>query len=92
MNHFIALYDTVTRVTSTKQIDQAFWYNNQKLYVDVVCEDGSIWIKVVARNPKSLQQIVNGDSSYGTRSILDHADCYVNCAEQNAVCYQTPKV
>lgn len=62
------------------------------LRVDVVAENGSQWIKVIARNPKALKDIALGCSNYGAKSILDHAVQYVESAEINQCLFQSPKV
>lgn len=65
---------------------------DRKLVVDIVCDKGLSWVKVIARNPKSLSQICMGDSSYGVRSIFDQAKEYIECASLYPCLFQTPKV
>lgn len=60
--------------------------------MDIVCNKGLFWYKVVARNPKSLSQISMGDASFGVKSILDQADEFVKCAELHPCLFQIPKV
>lgn len=60
--------------------------------VDIVANNGKTWIKVIARNPKALNDIALGRSNYGAKSILDHAECYIEAAKDNLQCFQTPKV
>lgn len=62
------------------------------LRIDVIAENGSEWIKVIARNPKALKDIALGCSNFGSKSILDHAEQYVECAKINQHLFQTPKV
>lgn len=61
------------------------------LRIDVIAENGSEWIKVIARNPKALKDIALGCSNYGSKSILDHAEQYSECAKINQSLFQTPK-
>lgn len=60
--------------------------------IDIVAEKGATWIKVIARNPKALSDVVSGQASYGTKSILDHAENYIQAAEENPCLFKTPKV
>lgn len=60
--------------------------------VDVVADKGSTWIKAVARNSKALCNGVKGDASYGTKSILDHAESYIRAANDNPFNFEAPKV
>lgn len=32
----------------------------KKLTIDIICENGEKWVKVIARNPKALSQILTG--------------------------------
>ena len=63
-----------------------------KLTVDVVSASGDEWCKVSARNPKSLQLLAVGGGGYGQKSILDHAQEYLNCAAENLCLFKPPKV
>ena len=39
--------------------------------MDIVCEGGGTWLKVVARNPRALALNCLGGNQFGQRSILD---------------------
>lgn len=60
--------------------------------IDIVADGGRTWIKVIARNPKALNDIAFGRSNYGTKSILDHANSYIEGALDNQYCFQNPTV
>lgn len=60
--------------------------------IDIVADNGCTWIKVIARNPKAINDIVIGRASYGTKSIFDHAYNYVQGAQENHCCFKEPKV
>ncbi|XP_044736172.1 UPF0415 protein C7orf25 homolog [Chrysoperla carnea] len=92
LNHFVAVVDTLNRTPNCVEVDKTFGFNDRKLSVDIVSHNGFIWIKVIARNSKSLLQAVEGDTSYGTKSIVDHADDFLECAKLYPVCFQNPKV
>lgn len=66
--------------------------NKSTTRIDIVAENGSKWIKVIARNPKALKDIAFGNSNYGTKSIFDHAVNYTEGAKDNQYCFQNPKV
>jgi len=64
----------------------------KKVNVDIVCDGGFCWVKVVARNPKALQLNSQGGSQYGQRSILDQVREFVKCSKQNQKMFKSPKV
>ena len=66
--------------------------DDRKIVIDIICDGGLTWMKVIARNPKSLSQICMGDASYGVRSVIDHAEDYLECAKLNPHLFQIPKV
>lgn len=66
--------------------------DERKLSVDIVCDNGLTWMKVIARNAKSLSQISMGDASYGVRSVVDQAQEFVECAQLYPFMFQTPTV
>lgn len=70
------------------------FHGSQKssIRIDIVANNGKTWIKVIARNPKALNDIALGRSNYGAKSILDHASYYIEAAKDNLQCFQTPKV
>jgi hypothetical protein len=43
----------------------------RKVVVDIVCEKGHVWVKVVARNPRALALNSQGGNQFGQRSIVD---------------------
>ncbi|GAB6031300.1 hypothetical protein CHUAL_009097 [Chamberlinius hualienensis] len=63
-----------------------------KVAVDVVTDCGHTWIKVVARNPQSMDYISTGQGHYGEKSILEHAKVYLSCAQQNMYFFTVPTV
>lgn len=69
-----------------------FYLEDRKLIVDIVCDKGLTWVKVVARNPKSLSQISMGNASFGVRSVVDQAEEFVECAKLYPHMFQTPTV
>ncbi|PZC85503.1 hypothetical protein B5X24_HaOG216611 [Helicoverpa armigera] len=66
--------------------------DNTKLVIDIISDEGRVWTKVIARNPKSLSALSAGKASYGARSILDQAEDYLECAKLYPCMYQPPKV
>ncbi|XP_023324903.1 UPF0415 protein C7orf25 homolog [Eurytemora carolleeae] len=64
----------------------------KKVNVDIVCEGGFTWLKVIARNPKALELNSQGSSQYGQRSILDQVREFVLCSKQNQKMFRNPQV
>ncbi|XP_039749935.1 UPF0415 protein C7orf25 homolog [Pararge aegeria] len=92
LRHLGAIVDCVVR-PGVLSVCKVFHINDEsKLLVDIVSDEGKTWIKVIARNPKSLSALSYGKASYGARSILDQADDYLECARLYPCMYQSPKV
>jgi len=49
--------------------------------VDVICDGGKTWKKVIARNPQSLHLIWAGKGQYGTKDIVKKAHQYLRSAQ-----------
>lgn len=80
---------------------KSFYYETENgkasIVVDVVLcpdveNDGFTWIKVIARNPRSIQHNFLGNSSFGEKNIAHHAREYVRCASQNRHHFVVPSV
>lgn len=65
---------------------------NPLVRIDIVADNGGTWIKVIARNSKSLSDTAFGRSNYGSKSILDHARSFALAASYNLHCFKRPKV
>lgn len=64
----------------------------KKVVVDIVCDKGQTWLKVVARNPRALDLNSQGGNQFGQKSILDQVKEFVKCASQNPVLFSAPTV
>ena len=53
------------------------------IVVDVVCDGGKTWKKVIARNPQSLHLIWAGQGQYGTKDVVKKAEKYIACSKQH---------
>ncbi|XP_076161388.1 UPF0415 protein C7orf25 homolog [Ptiloglossa arizonensis] len=69
-----------------------FKYQKSRLEVDIVCNGGASWVKVIARNAKALTLISLGNGEYGQKSVLDQATCYLQCAKCYPHLYRPPDV
>lgn len=69
-----------------------FGHKKTSVRIDIVAENNREWIKVIARNPKALNDIALGRSNFGTKSILDHASDCVQIAKDNLYNFQEPTV
>ncbi|KAF5270430.1 hypothetical protein FQR65_LT05618 [Abscondita terminalis] len=92
LTHFNALIQTLEETENCHSINKVFNLRDRKISIDIISDNGLSWVKVVARNPKSLTQICMGDTSYGVRSIIDQAEEYLECAEVHPCLFKTPKV
>lgn len=64
----------------------------KKIVIDIVCDKGQSWLKVVARNPIALDQNCQGGSQFGQRSFTDQVKELVKCAAQNELLFRVPSV
>ncbi|XP_030753022.1 UPF0415 protein C7orf25 homolog [Sitophilus oryzae] len=92
LTHFSSLIDTLKTVENSQSVNKVFLLDDRKITVDIICDNGLTWMKVIARNPKSLSQIYMGNSGYGVRSIVDQALEYIECAKLYPCLFQTPKI
>lgn len=51
------------------------------IIIDVVCDGGKTWKKVIARNPQSLHLIWAGRGQYGNKDIVKKVEKYVYSAK-----------
>jgi hypothetical protein len=99
-SNLVHLQSTVDQVFRSREISallQPFnlnrdGYKHKKICVDIVCDSGHTWVKVVARNPLALQLNSQGDNHFGQRSIVDQAREFVACSKQNVVLFRQPQV
>ncbi|XP_017781526.1 PREDICTED: UPF0415 protein C7orf25 homolog [Nicrophorus vespilloides] len=92
LTHFSALVGVLRNTENCQCVNKPFNLDDRKIVVDMICDGGLLWIKVVARNPKSLSQICMGNAGYGVRSILDQAEEYLDCAQLYPCLFQTPQI
>lgn len=92
LTHFSALRDVLANAKNCISVNKVFSLNDKRINVDIVADNGLTWIKVIARNPKSLCQIYMGDAGYGVRSIVDQADEFLECAEVYPCLFRVPKI
>lgn len=65
---------------------------DNRVTVDIVCGNDSVWIKVIARNVKALLSAYEGRGEYGEKSIISHAEQYIDCADSNPCDFRPPKI
>jgi len=65
---------------------------SKKVLVDIVCDKGHTWIKVVARNPLALNQNSQGGSQFGQRNIMDQVVELKKCSSENLILFEPPRV
>lgn len=94
LTHFKSLVAALQKVEGLKHVDYPVPVSSstKTLRIDIVCDNGASWVKVIARNPKSIRDTVEGKSSYGAKSILDQAEEIVEAAGMNPHLYKAPRV
>lgn len=95
LSHYNYLLDILSRTDDVQNLDYPVKVGGNlksTWRIDIVADRGRTWIKVIARNPKALDDVVSGQASYGTKSILDHAESYIQAAEDNPCNFQSPNV
>ncbi|XP_032687442.1 UPF0415 protein C7orf25 homolog [Odontomachus brunneus] len=93
--NLIHLNAVITRLSCAKNptsVMKPFKYQESRLEVDIVCNNGSSWVKVIARNAKALTLISLGNGEYGQKSILDQANSYLMCSKCHLHRYRPPDV
>jgi hypothetical protein len=69
-----------------------FKYQKSRLEIDIVCNNGASWVKVIARNARALTLISLGNGEYGQKSVLDQANSYLICSKCHLHHYKPPDV
>ncbi|XP_035894477.1 UPF0415 protein C7orf25 homolog [Anopheles stephensi] len=94
LTHFGCLVDCLLASSDVKHVDYPLPVEDRAcpLRVDIVCDGGATWVKVIARNPKSLSDAVYGRTSYGSKSILEQAEEYVQAACNFPYMFRPPTV
>lgn len=92
LTHFSALVNVLKKVENVQSVNKVFMLDDRKVTVDILCDNGVTWMKVIARNPKSVSRICEGDASYGVRTVLDQAEEYIECSKSYPCLFQSPKV
>lgn len=81
------------KVKQISSVYKVFTLPNGKLNVEIVCDNGLTWVKVIARNLNGLNRICTGDAKVvRARSVIDQAEEYLECAKLHPFLFQTPKV
>ncbi|KAG4075504.1 hypothetical protein HA402_003329 [Bradysia odoriphaga] len=92
--NYECLINTLYSCRNIKNLDYPIHILDREfpLRVDIICDNGSTWVKVIARNPKSLSDTAQGRSGFGTKTILDQAAEFVQAAQENQCFFRPPKV
>ncbi|KAJ6638918.1 Kinesin-like protein KIF23 [Pseudolycoriella hygida] len=92
--NYECLINTLYSCRNIKHLDYPIQIEDRDfpLRIDIICDNGSTWVKVIARNPKSLSDTAQGRSGFGTKTILDQAAEFVQAANDNQCFFRPPKV
>ncbi|CAD6217136.1 GSCOCG00004688001-RA-CDS [Cotesia congregata] len=90
--HLNAIIERLVISKDAVSVMRPFKFENSRLEVDIVCDSGSSWVKVIARNPRALTLISQGEGEFGQKSVVDQAQAYLSCAELHPHRYKAPEV
>ncbi|XP_051154637.1 UPF0415 protein C7orf25 homolog [Leptopilina boulardi] len=90
--HLNAIVNCLFTASEPIHVLKPFNYKNSRLEIDIVCKNGSQWIKVIARNARALTLISQGNGEYGQKSIIDQANCFLKCAINHPHMYRKPEI
>lgn len=93
--NLIHLNAVVARLSCTEEpasVMKPFKYQKSRLEVDIVCNNGASWVKVIARNARALTLISLGKGEYGQKSVVDQANLYLMCSKSHLHHYRPPDV
>lgn len=90
--HLSALVDRLLASKNPVSVIKPFKFGNSRLEVDIVYNNGSTWVKVIARNARALTLISLGNGEYGQKSVLDQAESYLKCSTLHPHMYKAPEV
>ncbi|XP_059155669.1 UPF0415 protein C7orf25 homolog [Physella acuta] len=94
LGHYASLIHAAESLPGVVQILQPFTLPTRpdNLVVDVVCGQGHIWVKVIARKSQALHLVWSGQGQFGERDLVDQAEEYLNCAVTHPFNFSIPKV
>lgn len=90
--HLNAIVARLFCANEPTNVMKPFKYQKSRLEVDIVCNGGASWVKVIARNARALTLISMGNGEYGQKSVLDQASSYLQCAKCYPYLYRPPDV
>ncbi|CAK9833616.1 UPF0415 protein C7orf25 homolog [Anthophora retusa] len=90
--HLNAIVARLFCANEPTNVMKPFKYQKSRLEVDIVCNGGASWVKVIARNARALTLISMGNGEYGQKSVLDQATGYLQCAKCYPHLYRPPDV
>lgn len=95
LNHYAGILymsECLPQVTSILQPFSVQSRITGSLVVDIVCNHGLTWVKVIARKAQALHLVWAGKGQFGDRDLMCQAHDYLRCASQHPVNYIVPKV
>ncbi|XP_011308827.1 UPF0415 protein C7orf25 homolog isoform X2 [Fopius arisanus] len=92
--HLTALVERLLSSKNPAEVLKPFKFpdSETRLTIDIICDGGATWIKVIARNARALTLISLGNGGYGQKSILDHAKSHLKCATLHPHHYKPPNI
>lgn len=92
LTHLDAMVARLSCAKDPVSVMRPFKYQKSRLEIDIVCNSGASWVKVIARNARALTLISLGNGEYGQKSVLDQASSYLVCTKCHLHHYRPPDV
>ncbi|KYM84145.1 UPF0415 protein C7orf25 like protein [Atta colombica] len=92
LTHLDAMVARLSCAKDPISVMRPFKYQKSRLEIDIVCNSGASWVKIIARNARALTLISLGNGEYGQKSVLDQANSYLVCSKCHLHHYRPPDV
>ena len=97
LSYLEAVLTTSENSGNVRDIMKRFVYSSREdivseVIVDVIGDNGKLWLKGFARNPYAIHRIWDGLGQYGDKDVCKLASEFQAAAEQNVVDFTVPKV
>lgn len=93
LRHLAGLIEAAEQLSGVTHVLQTYSNEDREsLTIDLICNEGYAWVKVIARQAQALHLVYAGGGHFGERSVVSQADTYLSCAQQHKFNYVVPTV
>lgn len=92
LNYLSAVVECLSQENNIVHIFYPITIDERKVYIDIISDKGSSWVKVIARNKKSLSEAVLGQTTTKIRNIIDHCNDYLIASKLKPNYYKEPQI